>query len=64
MENSAFGVTLEFLEFESLTADTSRLSMHVIYRSAAHRDENLKLPFDYGVNMAHNRLQEILNPIK
>jgi uncharacterized protein YndB with AHSA1/START domain len=64
MENSAFGVTLEFLEFECLTADTSRLSMHVIYRSAAHRDENLKLPFDYGVNMAHNRLQEILNPIK
>lgn len=64
MENSAFGVTLEFLEFESLTADTSKLSMHVIYRSAAHRDENLKLPFDYGVNMAHNRLQEILNPLK
>jgi len=64
MENSAFGVTLEFLEFESLTADTSKLTMHVIYRSAAHRDENLKLPFDYGVNMAHNRLQEILNPLK
>ena len=64
MENSAFGVTLEFLEFESLTTDTSKLTMHVIYRSAAHRDENLKLPFDYGVNMAHNRLQEILNPLK
>lgn len=62
MENSPFGVTLEFLEFEGLSANTSKLNMHVIYRSASHRDENLKLPFDYGINMAHNRIEEILNP--
>src|SRR6187399_2579075 len=33
MENAPFGVQLEFLEFEKLTDDTSKLNMHVIYRS-------------------------------
>ncbi len=60
MENSPFGVQLEFLEFEKLTDDTSRLNMHVIYRSVDLRDQMLKLPFEYGINMAHNRIQEIL----
>src|SRR5215207_11173471 len=32
MENSSFGVQLEFLEFEKLTADTSKLNMHVVDR--------------------------------
>src|SRR5829696_8694208 len=45
MENSSFGVQLEFLEFEKLTDDTSKLNMHVVYRSFAVRDELLKLPF-------------------
>jgi len=64
MENGNFGVQLEFLEFEKLTDATSRLNMHVIYRSVAVRDEHLKLPFAQGVNMAHNRLQEILSKLK
>ena len=64
MENASFGVQLEFLEFEKLTDETSKLNMHVIYRSVALRDEMLKLPFAQGVNMAHNRLQEILNKLK
>jgi uncharacterized protein YndB with AHSA1/START domain len=64
MENGTFGVQLEVLKFEKLTVDTSKLSMHVIYESVAKRDENLKLPFAQGVNMAHNRLQEILNKLK
>ncbi len=64
MENAPFGVQLEFLEFEKLTDDTSKLSMHVIYRSVAIRDEILKLPFAQGINMAHNRIQEILNKLK
>src|SRR5690242_21529583 len=34
MENTPFGVQLEFLEFEKVTDDTSKLNMHVIYRSA------------------------------
>lgn len=64
MENGDFGVQLEFLEFEGLTDDTSKLTMHVIYRSVAVRDQLLKLPFAQGINMAHNRIQNILNKLK
>ena len=64
MENAPFGVQLEFLEFEKLTDDTSKLNMHVIYRSVAVRDQLLKLPFAQGINMAHNRIQDILNKLK
>jgi uncharacterized protein YndB with AHSA1/START domain len=61
MENTPFGIQLEFLEFEKLTDDTSKLTMHVIYRSVEVRDQILQLPFAQGINMAHNRIQEILN---
>ena len=64
MENSPFGVQLEFLEFEKLSDDGSKLNMHVIYRSVELRDQMLKLPFEYGINMAHNRIQDILNKLK
>src|SRR4030095_8480004 len=64
MENGPFDVQLEFLEFEKLTDDTSKLNMHVIYRSVALRDQMLKLPFAQGINMAHNRIQDILNKLK
>jgi uncharacterized protein YndB with AHSA1/START domain len=64
MGNAPFGVQLEFLEFEQLTEDTSRLSMHVVYRSAAIRDQVLKLPFAFGINMAHNRLEEVVSKLK
>lgn len=64
MESAPFGVQLEFLEFEKLTDHTSRLNMQVIYRSAALRDQMLQLPFSQGINMAHNRIQDILNKLK
>lgn len=64
MENTPFGVQLEFLEFEKLTDDTSKLNMHVVYRSVALRDQLLKLPFAQGINMAHNRLQEVVNKLR
>lgn len=64
MEDMPFGVQLEIHEFEKLTDDTSRLSMHVIYESLAQRDQVLKLPFAQGINMAHNRIQDILNKLK
>ena len=64
MESASFGVQLEFLEFEKLTEDTSRLNMHVIYRSVEVRDQILKLPFAQGINMAHNRIQDILGKSK
>jgi len=64
MENTPFGVQLEVYEFEQLTGDTCKLNMHVIYESAAQRDQVLKLPFAQGINMAHNRIQEILKALK
>lgn len=64
MESAPFGAQLEFLEFERLTDDTSKLVMQVVYRSVDIRDQILKLPFAQGINMAHNRLQEIVNKLK
>ncbi|OIR12795.1 hypothetical protein GALL_58620 [mine drainage metagenome] len=64
MENTPFDVQLEFLEFERLSDDSSKLNMHVVYKSVAHRDQVLKLPFAQGINMAHNRLQDIANKLK
>jgi len=64
MENTPFQPQLEFLEFEKLTDDTSKLTMQVIYRSVELRDQMLKLPFAQGINMAHNRIQEILTKFK
>jgi uncharacterized protein YndB with AHSA1/START domain len=63
MESTPFGVQLEIYEFEQLTQDTSKLNMHVIYESVAQRDQVLKLPFAQGINMAHNRLQEIVTKL-
>jgi uncharacterized protein YndB with AHSA1/START domain len=64
MENTPFGVQLEVVEFESITDDTSKLRMHVIYESGEKRDQVLKLPFARGINMAHNRLQDIASKLK
>jgi len=64
MENTPFGVQLEFLEFEKLGEETSRLNMHFIYRSVDLRDQILQLPFAQGINMAHNRMQEIVGKLK
>jgi len=64
MANTPFGVQLEIYEFESTGEDTSKLTMHVIYESVAQRDQVLKLPFAQGLNMAHNRLQNILDKLK
>ncbi|KIA97206.1 ATPase [Flavobacterium sp. KMS] len=64
MENTPFAVQLEFLEFEKLTDNTSKLNIHIIYKSVELRDQMLKLPFAQGLNMAHNRLQDIANKLK
>jgi len=63
-ENTPFGVQLEVLEFEQLTDDTSKLTIHTIFESVEKRDQMLKMPFAQGINMAHNRLQEIVNKLK
>ena len=63
MENTPFPVQLEFLSFEELTGQTSKLTMLIVYKSVADRDNMLKLPFAQGINMAHNRLQEIVHKL-
>lgn len=64
MENMPIGVQLEFLSFEKLTDNTSKLTMQVIYKSVEHREQQLRMPFAYGINMAHNQLQEIASKLK
>ena len=63
-ENTPFGVQLEVLEFEQLTDDTSKLTIHTIFESVEQRDQMLKMPFAQGINMAHNRIQDILSKLK
>src|ERR1017187_48406 len=64
LKNAPYGVQLEIYEFEKLTDNTSKLIMHVIYESVALSDQLLKLPFAQGINMAHDRIQDILNKLK
>jgi uncharacterized protein YndB with AHSA1/START domain len=64
MENTPFAVQLEFLTFEKLSDNRSKLTMHVVYKSVALRDQILALPFAQGINMAHNRLQNIVHQLK
>lgn len=64
MENTPFPVQLEFLKFEALAGNKSKLTIHMIYKSVADRDQMLKLPFAQGINMAHNRLEEIVSQLK
>jgi uncharacterized protein YndB with AHSA1/START domain len=64
MSNTPFGIQLEFYEFEKMTDNTSKLTIHVVYKSVEIRDQILKLPFSQGINMAHNRLQDIVNKLK
>jgi len=64
MEGTPFPVWLEYLNFQSLTDETSKLVIHVIYKSVAVRDQLLQMPFAQGLNWAHNRLEEIVAKLK
>lgn len=64
MENTPFPIQLEFLQFEKLTDETSKLTMHIVYKSITHRDQMLQMPFASGINMAHNRLEEIVSKLR
>ena len=63
MENTPFPVQLEFLVFERLTDETSKLTMQIVYKSPTDREEMLKLPFAAGINMAHNRLEKVVKQL-
>ncbi|MBC9932975.1 SRPBCC domain-containing protein [Chitinophaga qingshengii] len=58
MENSGFGVQLEFLEFEQLTDNTSKLRMHIIYKTLEERAQYLQIGMARGMGLAHNRLEK------
>ena len=64
MENASFGIQLEIYEFEKISNSTSKLNIHTIFETAALRDQMLKLPFAQGINIAHNRLQNIVKNLK
>ena len=64
MENAPFGVQLEFLDFEALDEDRSKLSIHILYESTTVRDQMLKIGMGPGLNMAHNRLQDMVGKLK
>ncbi|HQZ81777.1 MAG TPA: SRPBCC domain-containing protein [Pyrinomonadaceae bacterium] len=64
MENTDFPVQLEFFEFESLGGERSKLTMQMVFRSSGDRDKLLRLPFAQGINMAHDRLQEVVGNLR
>ncbi|MBR9860551.1 ATPase [bacterium] len=63
MENTSFPPQLEFLSFEEIAADKSELKVKIVFKSETDRDNQLKLPFEYGLNMAHDQLQHVINKL-
>ena len=63
-ENMPLGVQLEIIAFEELGANRCKLTIHSIYESVEKRNMQLQMPFEQGLNMAHNRLEEIVNKLK
>lgn len=63
MENTNFGVQLEHYSFEKIDGNNSRLNVHIVFESGAHRDQMLQLPFVQGINYAHKRLEEIVSTL-
>ena len=64
MENSGHPVYLEFLEFEKLTDETSRINIHIVYRSVEQRDQLLKYGFAQGLDMSYVRLENVVSKLK
>ena len=66
IENAPIGVQLEIYDFETLTDNTSKLTMHVIYESGAIRDQLLKMPGAQGnaMGIAHDKMEEIMKKLK
>lgn len=64
MENSPFPVQLEFLSFEEISEEKSKITIQQIFKSVAFRNQLLEMPFAKGLNMAHDRLQKIVNQLK
>ncbi|WP_118193691.1 SRPBCC family protein [Albibacterium indicum] len=63
MENSPFPVQLEFLSFERIDEETSKITIQQIFKSVEFRNQLLEMPFAKGLSMAHDRLQQIFNQL-
>lgn len=63
MENTGFPIQLEFFTFESISENKSNLIMQIVFQSVEQRDKLLKMPFAQGINIAHNRLQEVVSKL-
>ncbi len=59
MENSPFPVQLEFLTFEEIGNEKSKLTIQQIFKSVEYRNQLLKMPFAKGLSIAHDKLQNI-----
>src|SRR6187549_3310758 len=44
--------------------ENSPFDVQLVYKSVELRDQMLKMPFAQGINMAHNRLQDIVSKLK
>jgi uncharacterized protein YndB with AHSA1/START domain len=66
VENAPIGVMLEIYDFEPLTDNTSKLSMHVIYESGTIRDQMLNMGGASGNALckAHDKMEEIMSKVK
>ncbi|MGO4708699.1 SRPBCC domain-containing protein [Chryseobacterium sp. 2TAF14] len=64
MENTPFPVQLEFLTFEEIGEDKSKLTIQQVFKSVEFRDQLLKMPFAKGLSMAHDKLQNIFTQSK
>ena len=61
MENADLPVQLEYLTFEALDDSSSRLTIQIVCKSTEARDKLISMPFAFGLNMAHNRLEEFFS---
>ena len=64
MTNAPFDAQIEYLEFEALSEEKSRLTMHIVYRSVKDRDQMLKMGMGAGMSMAHDRLQNVVQQLR
>jgi len=64
MEGASVGVQIEFLEFQKVNEDVSKLNMHIVYGSVAERDQFVQFGMTQGINMAHNNLQKVVSKRK
>ena len=64
MENTPFPIQLEYLEFAELGEERSQLTIHMVLKSTEFRNQLLQMPFAQGLRMAHDRLQQIMKPLK